>query len=149
MLGSTMPTDSAYAPVRTTASDTGHASVDTSVHDRSSVTVANIDRSRVHQLVADLARNLVHAITGAYPYELELHEHLSYLAALAAIRTAADELSADIAATAAAAGASYVNLGDAVGTTRQNARVRWPGLVIATRRKTGTADENSTRVEGC
>jgi hypothetical protein len=142
-----MPTDSASVHVDTIDSDSGHEPADNSTHNQAPMSVTDIDRTHARQLVTDLAHNLVHSITRPDLEVSELHGHLSRLAALAAIRSATDELSAHTAATATAAGASYVDLGDAVGTTRQNARVRWPGLVASTRRKAGTTGDITTHTK--
>ncbi|RAK25505.1 hypothetical protein B0I29_13344 [Actinoplanes lutulentus] len=58
------------------------------------------------------------------------------LAVLAAAHLLHSEVGAhreDAAISAAQAGADYVELGNAIGMTRQGARRRWPGLAAITR----------------
>jgi hypothetical protein len=65
--------------------------------------------------------------------EREREVRLAQLAAYELLRTELDSRARDIARLAAAAGADYGDLGDAVGMTRQGARRRWPGLADLTK----------------
>jgi hypothetical protein len=62
---------------------------------------------------------------------------LALLAACERLRTAVDERARQVAHAAAAVGADYGELGDAVGMTRQGARRRWPGLAEMARAARG------------
>jgi hypothetical protein len=100
-------------------------------------TVRDIDQTRARHLVADLVHTLARALASPADQDDEQWEWLATLAALVAVRTATDTLTDEAAAAAAAHGATYPALGTAAGTTRQNARVRWPGLVSSGRRRVG------------
>ncbi|MFF3857088.1 hypothetical protein [Micromonospora sp. NPDC002575] len=95
--------------------------------------VYDIDHGLVQDLVSDLTSRITsqtaHDSAGASQERI----HLRQLAALVAIRAAAEELATTAAFEAARCGANYPAIGEAAGMTRQAARVRWPGLVDRTR----------------
>ena len=67
------------------------------------------------------------------PPERARQVQLALLGALERMRAAVDDRARTAAYEAAAAGADYGDLGDAVGMTRQGARRRWPGLAEITK----------------
>lgn len=107
----------------------------------------------VHQLVWMWARRLLQVPPAQPPYsvhdaqtpEQRRAAWLALLAACEQIRDELDDWSKLAARTAAAAGADYGDLGDAVGMTRQGARRRWPGL--AGLAKTARADGKANDVD--
>jgi hypothetical protein len=107
--------------------------------DSAGPSVNTIARDEVNQLVDDLAHTVARTLADTQEKGYEQREWLAILAALTAIRTAADELSAHAAAQAALHGAKYPALAEATGMTRQNARVKWPGLVPPLVRKSATS----------
>ncbi|GIJ28262.1 hypothetical protein Vqi01_34240 [Micromonospora qiuiae] len=94
----------------------------------------NIGRDDVPNLVSDLASLLTQPIGGDSVSALPQDRHLRRLAALMAIRAAADDLATAAAFDAAKHGAMYPAIGEAAGITRQAARVRWPGLADLARK---------------
>jgi hypothetical protein len=115
--------------------EVGDAIEENSVGDSACPRVDDIARDLVNERVSDLAQALAHTLIARHEDGQDQREWLARLAALTAIRSAADDLAAHAAAQAAEHGAGYPALGLAAGTTRQNARVKWPGLVPTTARK--------------
>jgi hypothetical protein len=91
--------------------------------------VSDIAHDEVVARVDHLARTIARARVTAQAGGDEQGKWLVQLAILTAIRRAADALAAHAAARAAGHGAKYPALARAAGMSRQNARVRWPGLV--------------------
>lgn len=114
--------------------DVGSRMVTDSATDSSWPSVSAIARDDVSQLVDDLAHAVARSLIADHGQVQEQHRWLARLAALTVVRGAADDLAAHAAAQAAAQGAGYPELAKAAGTTRQNARVKWPGLVPPARR---------------
>jgi hypothetical protein len=130
--------------------DRGKAMASAMAHDDAYPSVGDIDSAHAQGLVTDLARNLARSLASAPNCVFEQAEWLARLAALEAIRMAADRLAAEAAARAVSHGARYPALGKAAGTSRQNARVRWPGLAPVRRRRTSgvtTRQTSTVRME--
>ncbi|WP_146228124.1 hypothetical protein [Micromonospora sp. S4605] len=144
--------------VNDSAGDDVHDSVNAGVQDSDNegvrAPVTDIDQSVVRDLVSDVASRVVHLIAGDSVAATEQDRCLRELAALMAIRAAADELATVAAISAASNGAMYPAIGDAAGMTRQAARVRWPGLTDLARKAqrrptvTGTRTVSTAPGEG-
>ncbi|MFY1573305.1 hypothetical protein ACN26Z_00225 [Verrucosispora sp. WMMD703] len=93
----------------------------------------DIDHQKVRDIVADLASRITDQTVQDSAGAPQVSTYLRQLAALVAIRAAAEELANTAAAEAARCGANYPTIGEAAGMTRQAARVRWPGLVDRSR----------------
>ncbi|MEV0944933.1 hypothetical protein AB0I90_31775 [Micromonospora wenchangensis] len=93
----------------------------------------DIERQLVQDLVFDLASRITSQTAHDSASTSQEWTYLRQLAALVAIRAAAEELANTAVSEAARCGASYPAIGEAAGMTRQAARVRWPGLVRRTR----------------
>ncbi|MFJ1969412.1 hypothetical protein ACIO93_12160 [Streptomyces sp. NPDC087903] len=101
----------------------------------------------VTQLVDELARRLAQDITrDSLHSPTEAHgavddargRALVRLRVLADVREAARHLEDQAAHTAAASGAGYPEIGQAVSMSRQGARRRWPGLITHTTHRPAT-----------
>lgn len=101
-----------------------------------------IAAQQVRNLVSDLAAQLARPVVADSSTTTEQAGHLAQLGALMAIRAATDDLATAAATDAARCGAMYPAIAEAASTTRQNARVRWPGLATLARqaRLAGPAD---------
>lgn len=91
--------------------------------------------------LTDLVSAIAQAHGATEPVGKESHDSeahrawlLAWLTACTDLRSELDERMADAAFKAALAGASYGEIGAAVGTSRQAARKRWPDLPVPARR---------------
>ncbi|MFI6134027.1 hypothetical protein [Micromonospora sp. NPDC051141] len=112
--------------------DSGSATSKEGVSATARTNAHDIDRQVVQDLVADLASRITSQTARDSVSTSQEWIHLRQLAALVAIRAAADELANTAASDAARCGANYPAIGEAAGMTRQAARLRWPGLVDRT-----------------
>ncbi|WP_438302788.1 hypothetical protein ACSHXN_06470 [Streptomyces sp. HUAS TT11] len=88
----------------------------------------------VTRLVDELARRLAQETAHPPTEPLDMTEEsrrraLVRLRVLADVKQAVRHLEDEAAHTAAASGAGYPEIGQAVGMSRQGARRRWPGLI--------------------
>lgn len=91
------------------------------------------DRRQVSDLIDDLTVRIARQLCGTDPDVSEREVRLAVLTAGQLLRTVLDDHLDQAAHAAARAGAGYVEIGAAVGMSRQGARRRWPGLADLSR----------------
>ncbi|WP_371673704.1 hypothetical protein OG985_42120 [Streptomyces sp. NBC_00289] len=105
--------------------------------ERAALVIQMVDEL-ARRLAQDITRDSLHSPTDRDAVDDARGRALVRLRVLADVREAARHLEDQAAHTAAASGAGYPEIGQAVSMSRQGARRRWPGLITHTTHRPAT-----------